>query len=70
MGAAVMRWTVDIMLRSDDTNGFQVLPKRWIVVRTFAWLLNARRLSKDYEFTLRSLRLENSNALFRKPVLY
>jgi len=43
-------WTVEIILRSDDTNGFQVLPKRWIVERTFAWLLNARRLSKDYEY--------------------
>ncbi len=43
-------WTVDIILRSDETKGFQVLPKRWIVERTFAWLLNARRLSKDYEY--------------------
>ena len=45
-------WTVEIILRSDDTTGFQVLPKRWIVERTFAWLLNARRLSKDYEYHL------------------
>ncbi len=29
--------------------GFQVIPKRWIVERTFAWLNNSRRLSKDYE---------------------
>ena len=45
-------WMVDIVLRSDDTKGFQVLPKRWIVERTFAWLLNFRRLSKDYEYQL------------------
>jgi putative transposase len=43
-------WTVEIILRSDDAKGFQVLPKRWIVERTFAWLLNFRRLSKDYEY--------------------
>ncbi|WP_254229307.1 transposase [Wolbachia pipientis] len=29
--------------------GFQVIPKRWIVERTFAWLSNFRRMSKDYE---------------------
>jgi len=45
-------WTVEVILRSDDVKGFQVLPKRWIVERTFAWLLDARRLSKDYEYHL------------------
>jgi putative transposase len=43
-------WTLEIILRSDTAQGFQVLPKRWIVERTFAWLLNSRRLSKDYEY--------------------
>ena len=37
------------VLRSDDIKGFVVLPKRWIVERTFAWLGESRRLSKDYE---------------------
>lgn len=37
------------VLRSDTTNGFVVLPRRWVVERTFAWLTNCRRLSKDYE---------------------
>lgn len=32
-----------------DQVGFQVIPKRWIVERTFAWLNNFRRMSKDYE---------------------
>lgn len=39
---------VEIVRRS-DASGFQVLPKRWIVERTFAWLGKQRRLSKDYE---------------------
>ena len=41
------RWTVEIVKRGEA--GFTVLPKRWIVERTFAWLGKYRRLSKDYE---------------------
>ena len=40
---------IEIVKRSDDLKGFEVLPKRWIVERTFAWLGRYRRLSKDYE---------------------
>ena len=43
------RWTLQIVKRTDDIAGFVVLPKRWIVERTFAWLGKYRRLSKDYE---------------------
>ncbi len=40
---------LEIVKRSDDVKGFQVLPRRWVVERTFAWLNKQRRLSKDYE---------------------
>jgi putative transposase len=49
---------VDITLRSDDQKGFEVIPWRWVVERTFAWLGAYRRLSKDYEFAC-----ENSEAM-------
>jgi len=42
-------WTLEIVKRSDDQKGFVVLPKRWIVERTFGWFGRYRRLSKDYE---------------------
>jgi putative transposase len=41
---------LEIVRRSDTQKGFAVLPRRWVVERTFAWLHNFRRLSKDYEF--------------------
>ena len=42
-------WTWQVVLRTDEKKGFKVLPRRWVVERTFAWILNARRLSMDYE---------------------
>ena len=41
---------MEIVKRSDVVTGFIVLPKRWIVERTFGWLGRCRRLSKDYEW--------------------
>ncbi len=46
---ARFRYCLEVILRSDNSKGFVVLPKRWVVERTFAWLNNHRRLSKDYE---------------------
>jgi len=52
----LLRWVeetlwfrLDLVLRRADQRGFVVQPKRWIVERTFAWLTQCRRLSKDYE---------------------
>lgn len=42
-------WVWQVVKRNDDAKGFQVLPRRWVVERTFGWLNNYRRLSKDYE---------------------
>ena len=46
---AIGRWTVQIVKCSDTAEGFEVLPRRWVVERTFAWLGRGRRLSKDWE---------------------
>jgi len=43
------QWALEIVKRSDKAKGFEVLPHRWIVERTFGWLGRYRRLSKDYE---------------------
>ncbi len=40
---------VEIVKRSDTAKGFVVLPRRWVVERTFAWLNRCRRLAKDWE---------------------
>jgi putative transposase len=45
---------VEVVKRSDDVRGFKVLPHRWVVERTFGWLMYQRRLVRDYERTLSS----------------
>jgi len=42
---------VEVVKRSDDIKGFKVLPHRWVVERTFGWLMRQRRLVCDYETT-------------------
>ncbi|NEO66067.1 MAG: IS5 family transposase [Moorea sp. SIO4G2] len=55
-GEGFMRWVMDVygwiletVMRSDTVKGFEVLPRRWVVERTFGWFNWCRRLSKDYE---------------------
>ena len=48
------KWTIEIIKRSDKAKGFEVLPRRWVVERTFAWLGRCRRLAKDWEKSIAS----------------
>ena len=47
--AKVPRLRMEIVKRSDDAKGFVVLPRRWVVERTFSWFARNRRLAKDFE---------------------
>jgi putative transposase len=58
-------WDLRIIKRSDQAKGFKVVPKRWVVERTFGWLGRYRGLSKDYE------RLpETSEAMIRTAMIH
>jgi putative transposase len=62
---ATWHWLLAIVTRPDDARGFVVLPKRWIVERTFGWLGRCRRLSKDYE-----ARTESSEAWIHVAMIH
>ncbi len=47
-------WVLEIVKRSDAIKGFHILPRRWVVERTFGWLGRYRRLSRDFEHTVSS----------------
>ncbi len=51
---------LEVVRRCDDVKGFKVLPRRWVVERTFGWLFKSRRLCRDYE-----VRLDHSEAMIR-----
>jgi transposase len=73
-GAAVKKIlaqvNIEIVKRSDRAKGFVVLPRRWVVERTFAWLGRCRRLAKDWENlnrrALAFLRLASIRLMLRK----
>jgi len=47
--AAFLDFTVEVIRRCDQVKGFQVLPRRWVVERSFGWMVRWRRLVRDYE---------------------
>lgn len=58
-------WVLEIVKRSDDMKGFVILPRRWIVERTFGWINKFRRLSKDYE-----VHIETSEAMIYLSMIH
>src|SRR3954467_6308411 len=58
-------WELQVVKRTDKEKGFKVLPKRWVVERTFGWLGRYRRLSKDYEVLP-----ETSEALIQMAMIH
>ena len=52
--ALFCKFVLQIVRRNEDQKGFVLLPRRWVVERTFGWLGRYRRLSKDYEFLTQS----------------
>ena len=46
---SVLALTVQILKRTDDISGFVVIPRRWVVERTFGWIVKHRRCVRDYE---------------------
>jgi putative transposase len=47
--AAFLDFVVEIVRRSDKATGFEVIPRRWFVERTFGWMIRWRRLVREYE---------------------
>ena len=54
VGEAIRILTLFVARHSDAAKGFEVLPRRWVVERTFAWLGRCRRLARDWERTVES----------------
>src|SRR5271155_2770355 len=63
-------WTIEIVKRAADAAGFQLLPRRWVVERSLAWLNRNRRLAKDFEASIASAKawvyIASVQLLFRR----
>jgi transposase len=70
LAKAMPGMSVEIVKRSDRASGFEVLPRRWVVERTIAWLNRCRRLAKDFENLSRNalafIRLASIRLMLRK----
>ena len=62
---AFANWVLEIVKKPEDQKGFAVLPRRWVVERTFGWFGLYRRLSKDYEYLPR-----HSEAMIRLAMIH
>lgn len=58
--AAFLNFVVEVVHRIDSELGFKALPRRWVVERTFGWMIRWRRLVRDYE-----ARIDVSEAMIR-----
>ena len=80
-GGAKLRWAMDdaawrieVVKRSAQAKGFEVIPRRWVVERTIAWINRCRRLAKDYENLNRTaiafIRLASIRLMLRRLTRY
>ena len=58
-------WLLQLVRKPSGQRGFQVLPRRWVVERTFGWLIRHRRLARDYE-----RQTESSEAMIRLAAIH
>ncbi len=68
------RWQIEVVKRSKDQKGFEVIPRRWVVERTIAWINRCRRLAKDFEnlnrIALAFIRLASIRLMLRRLTRY
>jgi len=67
-------WRIEVVKRSAQVTGFEVIPRRWVVERTIAWIDRCRRLAKDYEHLSRTaiafIRLARIRLMLRRITRY
>ncbi len=67
-------WRIEVVKRSAEAKDFEVIPRRWVVERTIAWINRCRRLAKDYENLNRTaiafIRLASIRLMLRRLTRY